>query len=281
MLWIWRDGDARSRAISVALAASAPLIWAGSDWAVTGDPLHSLHGTADLAVANDRRSLADVPYWTAKYFGYVLREPLVLGVPIGLVFAWLYARKRAVLPLAVVVAMVAVFAVGPLFRLPLIRRYIATPAVLLTLFYGLAVAGWTMLPRGRANRLDGRGRAGGPAVGRLPPVAVRPPGSRAGSTRTASSTATCRRWRRRRCARRSRPARTSRPATTARCPTRASGSTGPGRSSRPSSGASPMGKLLLMPVKGPTTRRIYPPKVFPKVKTRTASRRSTRTGRGA
>jgi hypothetical protein len=26
-----------------------------------------------------------------------------------------------------------------------------------------------------------------------------------------------------------------------------------------------MGKLLLMPVKGPTTRRIYPPKVFPKV----------------
>ena len=32
-------------------------------------------------------------------------------------------------------------------------------------------------------------------------------------------------------------------------------------------GASPMGKLLLMPVKGPTTSRIYPPKVFPKVKT--------------
>ena len=32
-------------------------------------------------------------------------------------------------------------------------------------------------------------------------------------------------------------------------------------------GASPMGELLLMPVKGPTTRRIYPPKVFPKVAT--------------
>ena len=28
-----------------------------------------------------------------------------------------------------------------------------------------------------------------------------------------------------------------------------------------------MGKLLLMPVKGPTTRRIYPPQVFPKVAT--------------
>jgi hypothetical protein len=31
--------------------------------------------------------------------------------------------------------------------------------------------------------------------------------------------------------------------------------------------ASPMGKLLLMPVRGPTTRRIYPPKVFPEVAT--------------
>src|SRR5215208_7575530 len=88
VLWIWRDGDARSRAIPVALAAAAPLLWAASDWAVTGDPLHSLHGTADLAIANDRRrSVSDVPYWTAQYFGYALREPLVIGVPIGLAFA--------------------------------------------------------------------------------------------------------------------------------------------------------------------------------------------------
>src|SRR4029078_3748964 len=75
-------------------------------------------------------------------------------------FAGLRARGKAALPLAVVVAMVAVFAVGPIFGLPLIRRYIATPAVLLTLFYGLAVAGWLMLPRGRA-------RTGWTAVGAL------------------------------------------------------------------------------------------------------------------
>ena len=84
----------------------------------------------------------------------------MLGVPIGLVFAWLYARRRAVLPLAVVSAMVAVFAVGPLFGLPLIRRYIETPAVLLMLFYGLAVCRLAMLPRGRARTtLDGRRRS--------------------------------------------------------------------------------------------------------------------------
>ena len=79
----------------LALAAVAPVIWAASDWAVTGDPLHSLHGTADLAIANDRRrTIADVPYWTAQYFGYALREPLVLGVPIGLAFAWFHARRQ-------------------------------------------------------------------------------------------------------------------------------------------------------------------------------------------
>ena len=59
--------------------------------------------------------------------------------------------------------MTAVFAVGPLFGLPLIRRYVETPAVLLTIFYGLAVCGWKLLqPRTRARR--GWMIAGGVAV---------------------------------------------------------------------------------------------------------------------
>jgi hypothetical protein len=76
---------------------------------------------------------------------------MVIGVPLGLAFAWLHVRRRSLLPAAVVVTMTAVFAVGPLFGLPLIRRYVETPAVLLTLFYGLAVCGWTLLPPGRAR----------------------------------------------------------------------------------------------------------------------------------
>ena len=272
VLWIWRDGDARSRALSVALAASAPLIWAASDWAVTGDPLHSLHGTADLAVANDRRrSVSDVPYWTAQYFGYALREPLVLGVPIGLVFAWFHARKNAVLPLAVVVAMVAVFAIGPIFGLPLIRRYIATPAVLLTLFYGLAVVGFTMLPRGPART---RWTVVG-AIALLLSVAYLPwhydllrtverrldrDGVLYGDLQQAMEAPQVQ-------------------AAFAACPDLTAGDHrpmpfarfwldgAPGTVSTVEGGASPMGKLLLMPVEGPTTSRIYPPKVFPEVET--------------
>jgi len=151
-LYLWPAIGTRERVRTAAVVAAAPLIWAGTDWIVTGDPLHSLHGTAALAEEADRRrDPEDVPYWTAQYFGFALREPLLIGIPIGLAFAWMHARRRSLLPLATVAAMVAVFAAGPLFGLPLIRRYVETPAVLLTLFYGLAVCGFTLLPPGRAR----------------------------------------------------------------------------------------------------------------------------------
>ena len=151
-LYLWPATTPRERVRSAALVAAAPLIWAGTDWIVTGDPLHSLHGTAALAEEVDRRrDPEDVPYWSVQYLGFVLRLPLLLGIPVGLVFAWFYTRRRALLLLAVIAAMLAVFAVGPVFGLPLIRRYVETPAVLLTLFYGLAVCGFTLLPAGRAR----------------------------------------------------------------------------------------------------------------------------------
>jgi len=152
-LWLWPASDPRARVRTALLVVAAPLLWACTDLLVTGDPLHSLHGTAALAEdADRRRDVEDVPYWTARYFVFVLHAAVALGVPLGLAFAWRYARRAAMLPAAVVAVMVAVFAVGPLFGLPLIRRYLDTPAVLLTLFFGLAVAGWTMLPAGRSRR---------------------------------------------------------------------------------------------------------------------------------
>jgi hypothetical protein len=135
------------------VALIAPVIWAASDWIITGDPLHSLHGTSELAESNDRRrSITQVPRWGAQYLAFTLREPLILGVPIGMVFAWLYRRREGLLIVAVVVAMLAVFAIGPLFGLPLIGRYVRTPAILLALFYGAAVFGWQLLARDSVAR---------------------------------------------------------------------------------------------------------------------------------
>jgi hypothetical protein len=150
VLWMWPACSPGARLRLAGLAAVAPVVWALIDLIVTGDPLHSLHGTAALAdEVNRRRSVGEVPHWTLTYFAFTLREPISLGIPVGLAFAWRHARRRAALPLAVAVVMTLVFAIGPVFGLPLVARYIRTPAVLLTLFYGLALFGWLSLPRGR------------------------------------------------------------------------------------------------------------------------------------
>jgi hypothetical protein len=152
-LYMWPAASPRARVAFGAIVASAPAAWMLSDLLIAHDALHSLHGTAALADEQDRRRhISQVPYWTAQYFGFTLREPLVVGVPIGLAFAWLYRRREGALPFVVAAVMTAVFAIGPLFGLPLIGRYLRTPAILLALFYGLAVCGWALLPPSRARR---------------------------------------------------------------------------------------------------------------------------------
>jgi hypothetical protein len=270
-LWLWPAATSAERVRTAALVAAAPLIWAGTDWLATGDPLHSLHGTSELAEANDRRrSPGDVPYWTAQYFGYALREPLVAGIPLGLLFAWLHARRRAALPVAVVVAMVAVFAVGPFFGLPLIRRYVETPAVLLTLFYGLAVCGWLLLPPGRSRR---RWQAVGLLAVALS-VAYLPWHARELVTVERRLDRDGAMYADLQAAAEARAVR----AAFARCAPLAAGDHRPvpfvryGLGGEPGSvttvegGAGPRGRMLLLPRRSPTTRRIYTPAEFPRAR---------------
>jgi hypothetical protein len=146
-LYLWRGATPGERWKYAGLTVLAPVVWSLADLFVTGDPLHSLHGTAQLAETVDRRrDPLTGPYWAAKYLGYTLREPMAIGIPIGLAFAWRHARQRALLPFVVAVVMLLVFLASPLFGLPLIGRYVRTPAVLLSVFYGLAVFGWQLLP---------------------------------------------------------------------------------------------------------------------------------------
>jgi hypothetical protein len=269
-LYLWPSSSPRDRWRTAALVVAAPLIWAATDWIVTGDPLHSLHGTAALAEEADRRrSPEDVPYWTAMYFGHVLREPAILGVAVGLVFAFYHARRRALLPLAAVGAMMAVFAAGPVFGLPLIRRYVETPAVLLTLFYGLAVCGWTLLPAGRARRIW---MVAG-AVTALLAVAYLP--RHLNQLQTVDRRVTLDGVLYRHLQRAAEAPRVR--AAFANC---APVSTGdhrpipflrfwlggdPGSVGTVASGASPMGRVLVLPRRGRTTRRIYDRSTFPRV----------------
>ncbi|MBI5310864.1 MAG: hypothetical protein HZB14_07565 [Actinobacteria bacterium] len=144
----WRD-----RIWLALLAAAGPVLWALSDWAVTGDLLHSFHGTSDLAAQLDRpRKPEEAPFWTLKFLGWTLREPLILGVPIGCVFVALYARRQAKILLGVAALMTAFFIATTFGGLPLIARYVLTPTVLLAIVYAAGVFGWRDLPAGERAR---------------------------------------------------------------------------------------------------------------------------------
>ncbi len=156
-LYLFRHRDWPDRAKLALLVVAAPVVWSLMDLIVTGDALHSLHGTSDLAAeVGRRRDVSDAPYWTVQYFAYTLRQPLGVGMPIGLAFAIVHRDRfgrAAALLLAIAGSMVVVFAINPIFGLPLIGRYVRTPSILVAIFFGVALAGWALLPAGRERRV--------------------------------------------------------------------------------------------------------------------------------
>jgi hypothetical protein len=147
LAYLWRDtSDATRRAQLTALALTAPILWIAQDWIITGQPFHSLEGTKTLAgEVNRRRPPLTIPKRTGWYFKLLLLWPLVFGVPLGLAFAWLHARKRFALLVATAAALTAWIVLTSILGLSLIQRYLVTPGALLAVVYGLAVFGWMKL----------------------------------------------------------------------------------------------------------------------------------------
>ena len=135
----------------IALAASAPLLWALADLVVAGDPLYSLTGTREGARELGRiTGLDDVPLGPRR-LGEILRAGLV-GAAGGGLLALAYLRPRA-LPGAVAGALaLAAFCVLAAAGLPILGRYLLLPATLLAIFCGAGAFGWALLPRGDKRR---------------------------------------------------------------------------------------------------------------------------------
>jgi hypothetical protein len=147
LAYLWRDiDDTRTRAQLAALAVAAPILWAVQDWIITGQPFHSLEGTKTLAgEVNRRRPPLTIPKRTAWYYKLLLLWPLAFGVPLGLLFAWLNARRRFAVLVATAVALTVWIVITSIVGLSLIQRYLVTPGALLTVVYGVAVFGWMKL----------------------------------------------------------------------------------------------------------------------------------------
>ena len=154
--WLWlvtTAPDRRRIARWTVLAAAAPLIWLGSDLLITGNPLHSLSGTHDLAAQLNRKTgITALPEVAPRRLGEILRLPELLAAAAGIVFALGWMRDRARLPLAVAILNGLAYTAFAVARLPLLGRYLFVAAAMLAVFAGAGALGWTSLPRDHPGR---------------------------------------------------------------------------------------------------------------------------------
>ena len=231
--WLWcaRELDTRGRVRLGLLAALAPVLWALTDLAITGNPFWSLHGTTDLAAELGRRTgIGAVPEIMPRRLGEILRLPELLAAVIGFAAGLVYLRRRTLLPAAIAVLNGVAFVIFGIAGLSLLGRYLFLASTMLALFAALAALGWTALERGpsRAPALDG-GRGGRAAGDARVPARRRPGGSATcaptSPTATGSRPTCTRSSMSRPCAARSPSAGRSTCRTTAPCPTSRSGRT--------------------------------------------------------
>jgi hypothetical protein len=151
LYWLWLAPRAtwRQRAGYAVLAAIGPLVWAGVDFAVTGQPLYSLTATGDLADELGRnKGLEAVPEALYAFLIKLAKFPVFLGGVAGLVLAIVLTPRRAAMPLALFFAGVGTFAMVGVAGLSVIDRYLLVPSLCVMVFAAVFIAGWTMLCEG-------------------------------------------------------------------------------------------------------------------------------------
>ena len=135
------------------LAIAAPVIWLVSDLAITGDALHSLTGTHDLAAQLGRKTgLTQVPLVAPRRLGEILRLPELIAAVAGLGFAFAWARRRIALPVSVAALNGIAYTAFGIARLPLLGRYLFVASSMLAVLAGAGVLGWLALPRENSVR---------------------------------------------------------------------------------------------------------------------------------
>jgi hypothetical protein len=161
LYWVWccwprgpLDRAWLRRALAyLGLALIAPVLWAGFDAIVTGNPAYSLTATAGLAQELERTHgfgavLASV--WS--YSERIDHLPVVLGAIAGVGIAIVLAPRRALAPLGALAGSYLAFLGEGAAGASLVDRYLMGGATLALLFCAVTVGGWAMLERGSALR---------------------------------------------------------------------------------------------------------------------------------
>ena len=164
--WLWccwpglRPGATAPRSPSrrrmlayLGLAASAPLLWVAFDAIVTGNPLYSLTATAGLAQELERtQGFSGVLGSLWSYSVRIDKLPVLLGAIAGVLLAVVLMPRRALLPLASLVLLYAIFLLEGAGGASVIDRYLMGAATVALLFCAVAVGGWSVLAPGATLR---------------------------------------------------------------------------------------------------------------------------------
>jgi len=155
LYWLWVSWRASwgERVRFAALAAIGPVLWAGTDLIVTGDPLYSLTYTSSFAEELGRSKGAQgIPAATWEFLVKLDKLPVVAGGLIGLGAALVLVPRRMVMPLVLLAAGVGTFALVGLGGFSVIDRYLLVSSLMIMVFCAVALAGWTMLRAGSRVR---------------------------------------------------------------------------------------------------------------------------------
>jgi hypothetical protein len=132
----------------LALALLAPAIWLVFDALVTGDPLHSLHQTTELAGELERtQGLSGVLGSMWSFAVRIDKLPVVLGALAGIALAVYLAPRRALIPLSALLLLLGVFVIEGALGASVINRYLLGAATIALVFAAVALGGWSMLER--------------------------------------------------------------------------------------------------------------------------------------
>jgi hypothetical protein len=148
--WFWLVTTAPDRSHIrqwTLLALAAPFIWLLSDLLITGNPVHSLSGTHDLASQLGRRTgITELPAVGPRRLGEILRLPELLAALVGVGFTLKWMRDRAHLPLVFALLNGLAYVAFAIAHLPLLGRYLFVGACMLAVFAGAGAFGWLSLP---------------------------------------------------------------------------------------------------------------------------------------
>jgi hypothetical protein len=157
LLWAaWpmrRAPEWRRLSILFVLAFVGTVVWVAVDYAVTGNPIYSLKHTSGLAEELGRtRSASEIPRLTLSYLRQLASPTVFLVGMAGLAVAFLAAPKRLVSPFALLAVGVGTFFMIGVAGLSVIDRYLLVASIMVMLFAGVAIAGWSLMVPGRLRQ---------------------------------------------------------------------------------------------------------------------------------